>query len=137
MSDQRHLEQIQGREVSEPIKVEVDSVVPSHGLYQPSFNLSEADYLRLKQSSPALTGVGGAILAFGLSFSLPLGVNWIFEHSVPSTGDLIVAGVTVLLGAGCLVVGLLYSRERRRVKKRIDEHFENNPAELEYRLDDQ
>ena len=37
MSDQRHLEQIKGREVSEPIKVEVESVVPSHGLYQPSF----------------------------------------------------------------------------------------------------
>ena len=100
------------------------------------YNLSEADFLRLKQSSPALTGVGGAILAFGLSYSLPLGVNWILEQSGPSKGDLIVAGVTILLGFGCLVVGLLFSRARRRVMKRIDEHFEHNPAELAYRLDE-
>jgi hypothetical protein len=126
---------IENRTFTQSIRVEGGTLPPSHGLYQPSFNLSEADYLRLKSSSPTLMAAGAAVLSFGISYALPLVVRVFLRDPVAvKPSEWWVAGIAVGLGALLLLGGLLYSRERRSLLRRIDSHFKNNPAELEYRV---
>lgn len=126
---------VENRTFTQSIRVEGGTVPPSHGLYQPSFNLSEADYLRLKSTSPTLMAAGAAVLSFGASYALPLVVRVILrDTNRVQASEWWVAGITIVLGSLILVAGLLYSGERRSVLRRIDSHFKNNPAELEYRV---
>jgi len=128
---------VEGQTFSQPLQQTVERVAPTHGLFQPCYNLSEADFLRLQQSSPVLAAVGGAITSFSLSYLLPVTVEF-FLKPVGARGSFPVAALWV--GMGSLAVGLVllgaslvFSRERHRVMKRIRHHFDSNPSELEYR----
>jgi hypothetical protein len=78
---------------------------------------------------------GAAVLSFGISYALPLVVRLFLHDPIPvKTSEWWVAGITIGLGALLLLGGLLFSRERRSLLRRIDSHFKSNPAELEYRV---
>jgi hypothetical protein len=78
---------------------------------------------------------GAAVLSFGISYVLPLVVRVFLRDPSPvKAAEWWVSAITVGAGGLLLLVGLLYSRERRSVLRRIDSHFKNNPAELEYRV---
>lgn len=111
-------------------------VTPSLGLYQATFPLSEADFMRLQKSSPAMSAVGGAVLAFGISYALPVVVRLLKLDSSQrdwSQDDLWIGGVIATVGLIFLAMGLLYSRDRNRLMKRIREHFAQNPGHHEVR----
>jgi hypothetical protein len=78
---------------------------------------------------------GAAVLSFGISYALPLVVR-VFLHDPVAVkpSEWWVSGIAVGVGALLLLGGVLYSRERRALLRRIDSHFKNNPAELEYRV---
>ena len=121
------------------IEVGGATVSPIPGLYQPAFPLGEADFLRLTLSSPWLTSAGAAVLSFGLSYALPLVVQLLLELRAGTKSTIGVESwwISVALlvaGAALLIGGLFFSRERRKVFKRIQAHFDTNPAELAHRV---
>lgn len=121
------------------IEVSGATVSPIPGLYQPAFPLGEADFLRLRLSSPWLTSAGAAVLSFGLSYALPLAVQVFLERRAGKTTTIAVeswwiSGALLAAGVALLIGGLVFSRERRRVLKRIQAHFETNPAELAHKM---
>jgi hypothetical protein len=115
------------------------TVSPIPGLYQAAFTLGEADFLRLKSSSPWLTTAGGAVLSFGLAYSLPLVVKLFFAQRAGTIANIPaetwwVGGIAIAAGIALLIGGQFFSRERRAVLKRIQAHFQTNPAELAHRM---
>lgn len=48
--------------------------------------------------------------------------------------DYFALAIPIALGALCLVLSYLISRPRRATRKRIEQHFRDNPAEQEYRM---
>lgn len=136
MTTQRE-EIVKGKTFSEPFQGAVNESTPTHGLFQLCYNLSEADFLRLQQSSPVLASIGAAITSFSLSYLFPGLVQYYLTPKTtrgpfPQT-TLWVGGSSLLLGAIILGSSLFASKERRKVLKRIRAHFKNNPSELEYR----
>jgi len=129
---------IENRQFDKTLTIGDVSTPPSQGLFQPSYALSEADYLRLKQPSRILAGVGGVVLSFSLTYSLPkivTSLNTSGGKSVPIEGpDLWISSISFTLGLGLIVVSYFFSGERRRVMKKIKKHFQENPGELEYRV---
>lgn len=120
----------------QPTELPAGRVPPSVGLYQPTFPLTEADFLRLQKSSPALSAIGGTVLAFGLSYGLPgLLTTWRIKPDERNwlDDDLMIAGTFVLLGLLFLGLGVLFSRERFQLMKRIRTHFTLNPGQHEFR----
>ena len=119
--------------------VEVDGVTsaPSHGLFQPSFPLCEADYLRLQESRPVVAALGGAVLSFALTYGLPrIVAHYQATEAAPSPlSDTDVWITVIALVVGILLLGAsrLMSSAKREVKKRIEQHFSDNPGQLEYR----
>lgn len=120
---------LQGERLTATVEISGGTVAPSQGLFQPPFELSEADFLRLKQKG-SITSIGGALIAFALAFTLPL----VAQAYLPSPGEgpvsksrWIVAAVSLAVGFLVWGVGLFGSRDRGRLMKRIEDHFHDHP----------
>jgi hypothetical protein len=120
---------LSGRKLTSTVELTGGTVVPSRGLFQPPFELSEADFLRLQKTDP-ITAFGVGITGFALTFTLPLLVQYFW----PSLGEgpvsnarWVVAAALIVLGATVWIVGRVASRERRKIMKRIENHFLAHP----------
>jgi hypothetical protein len=118
--------------------VEEGLATPSHGLFQPYYPLSEADYLRLKGTG-ILYGLGGGVFGFGLTYLLPIVIPY-FLALIRHQGYKL-SPLDLSVGLGISVVGLIMigmgkvmSGDKRKVLKSIDEHFSDNPARPEIRV---
>ncbi len=134
---QDDIEVVTGKNFDVTFSRTVAKTNPTHGLFQPYYDLSEVDFRTLRQSSPVLTTVGAPITGFSLSYLLPLTVEY-FRNPVKNRQPFLTApvwaGIAVLtFGVAVLVLGLFASRERFRLLRRIRDHFRNNPGKLEYR----
>ena len=125
---------VQGRTITHTLRVTGGRTEPAHGLYQPSFSLGEADFLRLKQASPVLAAIGGSILSFGLVYALPILANYLVKKTPIDKIEAWISSGTIIVGSLFVLASVLVSRERRKVLRRVKEHFENNPAKLAYRV---
>ena len=141
MTDTSLSQTINEQTFNQPINVDVQETLPTHGLFQPYFPLSEADYLRLKIRSSVLTGLGAGILTFGISYILPKAVSYLRALLTNQTYD--ISYTDVWIGTICIVIGgllilwgFLFSRDKRNVMKRIKIHFRENPGQPEIRLVD-
>jgi len=135
--DSQHVQQVAPTTLHPPPReLPASRVEPSFVLYQPSFPLTEADFMRLQKSSPALSAVGGTLLAFGIAFGLPgLLTTWKLpaNERVWLNDELIVAVIISALGLTLTALGILFSWERFQLRKRIREHFSRNPGKHEIR----
>ena|SRR5687767_11420473 len=134
-------ERLEGQVLRETVHVEPRAAVPSVGLFQPFFALSEADYLRLKSPDTLLYGIGTGVTTFGLSYALPTLVPLVLNFLRPtntnvSFPDLFVGLGVMVLGLICGLIAHLRSGERRRVFKRIEQHFRENPGRPEVRVEE-
>jgi hypothetical protein len=105
---------------------------PTPGLFFQPFPLTEADFDKLQQTSPVLSGIASAFVTFACVYGLPILVKYVIEdvHRRPvSRVDALVTGIS--LGIGLVLFGLRYvfSRERRRVLNAIQSHFRDNRPE--------
>jgi hypothetical protein len=113
-------------------------VEPSVGLYQPVYPLTEAEFMKLRQSSMVFSAIAGSLISFGLAYALPLLVN--HALSDPKTraplkqADLWVAGLTIAVGLVLLGASFTASTERRSLLTRIKKHFSENPGQHEIRM---
>lgn len=109
-------------------------VAPSVGLYQPVYPLTETEFMRLRQSSPVLTSVAGAVISFGLVYFLPLVVARFLRSAPFRSEDIWVSGIS--LGAGILILLLSFfvSSDRRTIVAKIKKHFADNPGQHEIRI---
>lgn len=135
----RQLRTTENQTFTRSIEVSEATVSPMPGLYQAVFPLGEADFLRIKSSSPWLTTAGGAVLSFGLAYALPFVVQVLLARRTGADTQIgaeswWVSGVLIAIGSGLLIGGRLLSRERQQVLKRIEAHFLTNPAELAHRI---
>jgi len=113
------------------VNLEAAPTTPSLDLYQPTFPLSEADYLRLTQASPAFAAIGSVFVTFGLTYILPIAVKVLDAEPKLRTwpkADLYIAGGCILLGIICMVLSYWFSSARRDVFRRIRNHFRDNPG---------
>jgi len=120
---------LRGKQLTAPVQITGVTVTPSQGLFQPPFEMSEADFLRLKHKGP-VTSLGAAIIGFALTYTLPL----LAQRFFPTPGDGPISNcrwtvAAISLGIGFLVwgIGLFGSRERRTLMKKIERHFHENP----------
>ena len=126
---------IQGQTIEQPIVVSDGRTFPAHGLFQSSFDLSDADFLRLQQPNPITLAVGSAILSFALSYGLPLVAKLFFDDkNPPSRLEWIITGLLALIGLIIVVLSWWLSPTRRKVIKRITKHFEDHPTQKTYLL---
>lgn len=136
MEDPPSKRRVENQALEGPVQARLGIVRATHGTFQPPFSLTEADFLRLKSSSPTWTAVGAAVTSFGVASLLPLIARELMRTAPPVTDvEWWIAGSTVLLGAVLLGMGTLLSKEKRAILKRIDTHFRENPSQLEYRED--
>lgn len=129
-------EEVQNQTIRTTVTVVASDLEPSIGLFQPSFPLTEANFLRMKQTSPVLTSAAGAIIAFGLSYFLPVLIRTLRAPSKDRTwpvDDLMVSGVCLVIGGLLLVFAYFASKGRRRVLRAIEGHFESHPGQHEVR----
>ena len=122
---------VEDQEFDHAVEFQVAPAEPHHGLYQPYFPLSEADFLRLESRARWPSVSGAALLAFGLTQGLPI-LNLAVRKQLP--GDLSLARwllplVAVIIGGSLIALGLTLSKDRRRVRRTIREHFTKNPGE--------
>jgi hypothetical protein len=124
---------------TETLSVRASESPLSPVLAQPLFQLSEADFLRLRHSSPVLGGAGGACVTFALAYALPKLVQLLVTapgHAPWSSTDTIVVSVCGGLGLGLLVARYFLSKDRRGVMKKVRVFFEQNPGKHEIRAGD-
>jgi hypothetical protein len=130
---------INDQNLRQPIQLPASAAsLPRHAIFQRPFDLTQADFLRLKQFDPVFAAAGGAALSFSLTFGLPLLVRWQFEIpgvGPPSKYEWWIFGLSSGIGLLLLVVGLLVPGQRRAVLKKIKKHFKDNPEGLLYRDD--
>lgn len=124
---------IEGKQLQGPLRVTTPKTTPSVGLFQPTYPLTEVDFVNLQRSSPLLAAVGGAVTSFGLSTLLPLGAK-LFEQAASErdflTLELKVSYVTVVVGLAFLGLSFFVSSPRRSVLAKIRSHFRDNPGEM-------
>jgi hypothetical protein len=123
---------IANQTIREPIVVSNGTTPPSHGLFQVPYSLAEADFVRLRTPSPALVAAGGAAVSFGLSFALPVLVEFLIEGKKPGLSQLLVSGLSIGGGSLLLVLSWFVSRERKRLIKSIREHFSEHRPQMQY-----
>lgn len=114
--------------------------LPRHSIYQRPYDLTQVDFLRLKQFDPVLAASGGAVISFCLTFGLPLFARWLAPVggtlSQPlSRNDWLIFFGSAVVGGLLLLFGFLIPSGRRTVLKNIELHFEKNPPGLFYRDD--
>lgn len=111
----------------------VSQSIPSAGLFQLSYSLSEANFLRLTSGNPTLLAVGAALLGLGLTSGAPILVSqlWLVDGGQRwpgvDTAELIAATVFIVLGATLSLWGTLWSQERSGLVRSIRKHFADNP----------
>lgn len=110
----------------------VSQSVPSAGLFQLSYSLSEANFLRLTSGNPTLLAVGAALLGLGLTSGAPVLVTqWLVDGGQrwrgTDTAELFAAAVFLVLGSTLSLWGTLWSRERSSLVRSIRKHFADNP----------
>lgn len=111
----------------------VSQWIPSADLFQLSYSLSEANFLRLTSGHPTLLAAGAALLGLGLTSGAPILVNrlWLLDGGqswrVADTAELIAAAVFLVLGATLSLWGTVWSRERSSLLRSIRKHFADNP----------
>lgn len=135
MSAEEPTRRIAGQRFNQPLEVEGGEVAPSYGLFQPCYPLSEADFLRLQKSNSVMAALGGGLTSFALTLGLPLLVAYVRTPSVaPSIAEVVVVATSLLVGVILLGLASHFSSDRRRIMKKVDEHFRDNPAEPELRM---
>jgi hypothetical protein len=125
---------VQNKTLNQSVVVNDGLTTPSFGLFQTPFDLSDADFLRLQQPNPTALAAGGAVLAFGVSYGLPLAAKFIVQGEVPASLDWkLTIGLIVL---GLLLVGAswMFSGPRRDVIRRINAHFKSNPVQKQVQI---
>ena len=132
-------QRVEGRTFHQPVDLPEPRTTPSHGLFQPYYALSEAKFLRLTRPASVVTSIGAGIAAFGISTGLPLLADaWLAQRSNTQANvdfsKVLVAVIASLLGLAIAGIGLLTSKDRRRVIKEIEQHFEENPGVAETRM---
>jgi hypothetical protein len=108
-------------------------VEPSVGLYQPVYLLTEAEFMRLRQTSPVLSTSAGAVISFGLVYTLPVVANHILTAAPFKAVDIWVSGITFGLGIVLALLSFVASSEHRTLVSRIKTHFRENPGQHEIR----
>jgi hypothetical protein len=118
----------------EPVELPAVRTSPNVGLYQRIFPLSEADYLRLKQSDPVYSGIGGAVLSFGLGDALAQAVRYAFPAGGVARAISLPEGVVALaitfIGFGFLMLSHFRAKPRLVLLHRIGRHFDENPGTM-------
>jgi len=127
---------VTGQRFDKTVQVSNVESQPDHGLFQPWYPLSEADFLRLWQSNSLLATLGGATMTFGISYIAPKLVNYCTGVSGAALRDqeILLAAIAVLVGAALMVGSIVFSRGRRKIRSKIKKHFANYPPEEAYRV---
>jgi hypothetical protein len=128
--------EIRDKTIRETLVIPLVGSEPDAGIYQPSFPMTEADFLRLGKSNSVLTALGGAVLMFGLQVLLPLMLEYVRSQNATLivTADLAVGVIAFLVGMTLLIIGFAFSRDRRQVLKKIRKHFRDYPGRVAVRM---
>ena len=121
------------RQPNQTIEAVAPQVAPSLDLFQPTYPLSEQNFMRLRKTSPALAAIGGTVFSFGLSYGLPIAVKVFRERAgdrVWPIADVWIVVILMTFGGVTMLAGLLFSIERFRVIRAIRAHFRTNPGRL-------
>jgi len=108
-------------------------VQPVPGIFQPSYQLTEAEFMHVRQPSVFWTTFGSALFTFGAGYALDKGYDLSKAGVRITDGDYWPAVVMIVLGVICFGLSGILSRERRAVMKRIRQFFKQNPAQPEVR----
>lgn len=122
-------------ETSDTIKVNNAILIVT----QVPYNLSEADFLRLKTNQPLtismVLSLFGIISAFAVSDIIPSLIGKYFLNNNATTIDkskLITIVVLLLITIIIYAIGYFKPNERKKILSKIDKHFECNKPKQEY-----
>lgn len=124
----------QGQVQHQTVVVADAPTAPVHGLFQPYFPLSHADFLRLQSTSNLWDGLGAGIITFAFTYGLPLFVTQLQSGPKMQARDWWIVGGAIVGGIVCLVIARIVSSQRRAVLKGIEQHFTENPGQQEFRM---
>ncbi len=124
----------QGQVQTQTVVVADAPTAPVHGLFQPYFPLSHADFLRLQSTSKLLNGLGAGVITFGFTYGLPLFITQLQSGPKMQSRDWWIFGGGLLLGIACLVIARVVSSQRLTVVRRIEKHFKENPGQQEFHM---
>lgn len=117
-----------GQKFEQSLILTGETTTPLPGVFQASYQLTAEEYLRLKESPSPWTGFGAVIATFGLTFCLGL-LARLLEEGITHRWEWTVGVGVVLFGLFLLIVGRLFSQDRRRILKAIGSYFKEHPPE--------
>jgi hypothetical protein len=108
-------------------------VPPIPGIFQPSYQLTQVEFMAIQSPSGLLNGLGSVFATFAIGYALPKLVDLIDKGGRFVLHDFRVAGAILTVGLACFGGSWVFSGDRRAVLKRIKQHFKENPAQPEIR----
>jgi hypothetical protein len=113
---------------------EADAEAPAVlGIFQPSFPLTNAEFVTIQSPSRFWTGLGRVLLTFSVVYALPKVIGLIRSGTKIDAADWWIIGVIFALGLVCFGVSWIFSSERRAVLNSIKQFFKDNPGQPVHR----
>lgn len=127
-------QRIEHKDLGEPFRAKETVVIePADFLAsQRPYPVDRADYLTLRFPTSGVETVGYAFVVLSLGSIVNLTAKWFdavtsgSSFKVP-TLDYWVAGIPFVLGLVMILLGRLLPNERRKLLKRMNKHFSDNP----------
>lgn len=117
--------------LTESVQAEGLLTAPTVGTWQEDFNLSEADFVRLKSGKPVTFNWANSILLTSIGWGFNILSKWFPTFKDPAVQSKITDGEIYTLVAGCslalilYLIGLTMPNDRKTVMKSIETHFKN------------
>src|SRR5258705_9917386 len=108
-------------------------VPPVPGIFQPSYQLTEAEFMNVQAPSIFWVSLGSVLSTFAIGSALDK-LDDLMKHVITIKGLLFPQGLILLLGLACIGLSGILSRKRRNAVKTIERFFRDNPGQPEVRV---
>jgi len=127
-------ESINNQEIHQTVQVPGLLTGASIGTWQADYPLNGRDYEHLKNGKPVTFNWANSILLTSIGISLTLLGKYISQQADPSVvvykGEWIALAIGIILAIVLYLVGLFLPNDRKKIMKKLQEHFDNSPKIL-------
>ena len=124
-------DRIENQQITETILVQGLLTGAAIGTWQADYPLTGRDYEHLKNGKPITFNWANSILLTSVGIALTILGKYISQKTDQSVviykGEWIALGVGILISVALYLVGLLIPNDRKRLMKKLKEHFDNSP----------